>query len=49
VECFERDIAAMLDVPREVHRRHATNAELALDAVAVSERAAESGIEWSCD
>jgi hypothetical protein len=49
VECFKRDIAAVLDVPREVHRRHAASAELALDAVAVSERAAESGIRWSSD
>ena len=49
VERFERDVAAVLDVVREVHRRHAASAELALDAVAVGERGEESGIRWRCD
>jgi hypothetical protein len=49
VECLEGDVAAVFYVVREVHRRHAANAELTLDAVAVSESAAEFGIRWSSD
>ena len=49
VECLERDVAAMLDVVREVYRRHAANAEFTLDAVAVSERGAESEVCWGGD
>ena len=49
VECLEGDVAAVFYVVREIHRRHAANAELTLDAVAVSESAAEFGIRWSSD
>ncbi len=34
---LDRDIAIVLEVVREIYRRHAARAELALDAVAVNE------------
>jgi len=49
VERLERDVAAVFYVVREIHRRHATDAELALDAVAVSECRAELGVCWGRD
>ena len=41
VQHLERDLAVVLEVVGEVHRRHAARAELALDAVAVGERGGE--------
>ncbi len=38
---LDRNLAMVLDVFREIHRRHATRAKLALDRVAVRERAAQ--------
>jgi len=43
VEHLERDRPVMAKVVREVNRRHATTAELSLDAVAVSEAGLEVG------
>ena len=46
LEHLDRDVAVVLEVVREVDRRHAARAELALDAVAVGEggREAEEGL-----
>ena len=37
-----RDVAVVLEVVREIDGRHAAGAELALDAIAVSERGAQT-------
>ena len=39
---LDRDPAPMTQVPREVHRRHAAAADLALDLIAPRERGRES-------
>ena len=41
-EDFDRDQAIMLQVPREIHRRHPTATELALNRVAAGEGGSES-------
>ena len=40
-----RDFAFVLDVVREIDRGHPARAELAVDAVAVCQRALQSGLE----
>ena len=45
VQHLERDQAVVLEIAREIHRGHATPAELALDEIAV----AESVPELACD
>ena len=42
VQHLDRNGAVVLDVAREIHSRHATRAELALDTVAVGERRGET-------
>ena len=41
VKCLDRDVTTVLDVVREIHRRHAAGPELAGDAVSVGERFGE--------
>jgi hypothetical protein len=41
-EHLERDVAAVLHVVREIHRRHPALPELALDAIAAGERGSEA-------
>ena len=43
VEHLERHRPVMLEIPSEIHRRHAASAELALDHVAVCQRCAVLG------
>ena len=42
LENFDRDVAVVLEILREVDRRHAAGAELALDAVSVGQRGCET-------
>jgi hypothetical protein len=43
LENFERDLAIVLEVLREIDRRHTPRAELALDAVAGAKRRCQAG------
>ena len=41
VENLQRDVSVVLEVAREIDRRHASSADLALDCVAIGERMKE--------
>jgi len=44
LEHFDRDIAIVLDVVREIHGGHAAGAEFAFNAIAVGQRRRESNL-----
>ena len=48
VQDLDGDLAVVLEVLGEVDRGHAALAELALEAVAVTERCGEAARAWSC-